>query len=160
MADKKKPTYKEKNGTTRIGDFLRTVKGVAPDILNLAGTLTGVDGLKNLGKLIGDTTTMSDSDKEFALKQLEFDVVDAQEVTKRWQSDMSSDSWLAKNVRPLIILFLTLALAVFMAVDSQVNNFVVKEEWIGLLTSLLLLVYGAYFGGRSLEKIQKTRSKK
>ena len=158
MSDKKKPTYKDKNGTTRIGDFLRTVKGVAPDILNLAGTLTGVDGLKNLGEMIKGTDSMSEVDKEFALKQIEFDIVDAQEITKRWVSDNNSDSWLAKNVRPLIILFLTLALAVFISVDSYTNKFIVKEDWIGLLTSLLLLVYGAYFGGRSLEKIQNRRS--
>jgi len=158
MSDKKKPTYKEKNGTTRVGDFLRTLKGVAPDVLSVAGSLTGLDALKNLGKMIEGTDSISETDKEFALKQLEFDMIDAQETTKRWQADMTSDSWLSKNVRPLIVMFLTLVLAVFIILDSYTNKFIVKEDWIGLLTSLLLLVYGAYFGGRSLEKIQKTRN--
>jgi len=151
--------YKDKNGTTRVGDFLRKLKGVAPDILDIAGSISGVGALKKLGKVIGDSDTISQQDKEVALKLLEFDVLDAQETTKRWESDMTSDSWLSKNVRPLIIIFLTVAMATYITVDSSVDGFDVKKDWISLLSSLLLLVYGAYFGGRSLEKIQKIRKK-
>lgn len=155
----KKKTYKEVNGTTRVGDFLRSIKGVAPSILNVAGSVTGLSGLKELGNLIRKTDTLTPEDKEMALKELEYDMIEAQEVTKRWDSDMASDSWLSKNVRPIIVIFLTIMMSVYIIIDSSVNGFDVKEDWISLLSSLLLLVYGAYFGGRSLEKIQTIRNK-
>ena len=141
------PNYKERNGTTRVGDFLRNIKGVAPEILSVLGTVTGSSSLKALGEQIKSSDSISPENTELAL-----------EVTKRWSSDMQSDSWLSKNVRPLVLIFLTMSMSVFIIIDSSVNGFEVKEDWIGLLSSLLLLVYGAYFGGRSLEKIQKMRN--
>jgi len=87
------------------------------------------------------------------------DLSEMEEITKRWESDMTSDSWLSKNVRPLVLIFLTVVMSVFIIIDSSGDGFDVKEDWISLLSSLLLLVYGAYFGGRSLEKIQKMRNK-
>lgn len=156
---KKKQRYRDIHGTTRVGDFLRKIKGVAPEILDLAGKVTGIGGLSVLAGKIEDTDTLSQEDKELALKELEYDMIDAQEVTKRWTSDMTSDSWLSKNVRPLIVMFLTVMMSVYIIIDSSTNGFEVKEDWISLLSSLLLLVYGAYFGGRSLEKIQMMRKK-
>jgi len=88
---------------------------------------------------------------------LKMDMVDMQEVTKRWEADLHSDNKLSKNVRPLVMIFLTLSMFIFIVVDSSVDDFKVKSDWISLLSSLLWLVYGAYFGGRSLEKIQKMR---
>ncbi len=157
---KDKKSYKEVNGTTRVGDFLRGVKGVAPDILDLAGAVTGVTGLTKLGDKIRGTTSMTPEDKELALKELEYDVIDAQEITKRWTSDMTSDSWASKNIRPYTLAFLTLSLAVLITLDSALEGFTVESEWITLLTSLLMLVYGAYFGGRSAEKIWKIKNNK
>ena len=152
--------YKNENGTTRVGDAIRWLakqgKVIAPDILNVVGTITGIDGLKSLADKINNSD-LPKEDKEFLFKQLDADMREMEEVSKRWNSDMQSDSWLSKNVRPLLMIFLTVSMAVFIVVDSSLNGFVVKDDWISLLSSLLLLVYGAYFGGRSLEKIQKMK---
>jgi len=156
MPDK---SYKERNGTTRAGDFLRSIKGVAPDILNLAGSVTGFSLLNKLGDAISKTDTISPEDKEIALELLKMDIIESQEITKRWESDNLSDSWLSKNVRPMALIFLTISMAIYIVIDSSVSGFVVKNEWIDLLSSLLLLIYAAYFGGRSLEKIQNMRKK-
>ena len=149
--------YKDKNGTTKVGDFLRGVKDIAPDILNLAGNITGIEVLGVLGDKIKGSDTLTPIEKETALKLLEIDKAEMEEVTKRWQADLNSDNSLSKNVRPIVMMFLTVSMAVFIIVDSSFKDFKVREDWISLLSSLLLLVYGAYFGGRSLEKIQKLR---
>jgi hypothetical protein len=152
--------YKNENGTTRIGDAIRWLakqgKVIAPEILNIAGTITGIDGLRSLADKINNSD-LPKEDKEFLFKQLDADMREMEEVSKRWNSDMQSDSWLSKNVRPLLMIFLTVSMAVFIVIDSSLNGFIVKDDWISLLSSLLLLVYGAYFGGRSLEKIQKMK---
>jgi len=150
-------SYKEENGTTRIGDFLRKAKDVAPALLEVAGTITGVQGLKALAKSIKGSD-LSPIDKETALKMLEFDIAEAQEVSKRWDSDMQSDSWLSKNVRPLVLISLTAFMCLVMVSDSKESwSFEVKESYITLLETLLVVVYFAYFGGRSYEKGQKIK---
>jgi len=150
--------YKEKNGTTRVGDFLRGAKSVAPDLLNLVGNITGVDMLKNVGNAIKGDTNLSPEDKETALKLLELDIIEAQEVTKRWSSDMQSDSWLSKNVRPLTLMFLILFTSIIILTDSKTEwNFEVRESYVQLLESLLLTVIVAYFGSRGMEKYKKIK---
>ena len=155
-----KKTYKEKNGTTRVGDFLRDIgkPETLGKILNVAGDIaTGNWG--GAIKAITSSVELSESEKTLALKAIEADISEQQEVTKRWEADSKSDSWMAKNIRPLTLAFLTLSLAIYIVLDSSIVGFTVKSEWISLLSSLLLLVYGAYFGMRGLEKIQKIRSK-
>ena len=88
------------------------------------------------------------------IKELEQDVIEMQEVTKRWESDMSSNSWLSSNIRPLSLAFLTLALFIYVILDSSLDTFKIDEQWISLLGNLLMLVYGGYFGARTLEKIR------
>ena len=149
--------YKDKNGTTRIGDFLRGVVDISPELLKIAGTVTGVSALSALGERIKGDDSLTSKDKDIALAMIQMDISEAQEVTKRWSADMTSDSYLSKNVRPLALIFLTVSMAVYIVIDSANDNFVVKPEWIDLLSSLLLVIYAAYFGGRSLEKIQKIR---
>lgn len=150
--------YKEENGTTRVGDFLRKAKGVAPDLLNLVGNVTGVDMLKNIGNHIKGDTSLSREDKETALKLLELDIIEAQEVSKRWSSDMQSDSYLSKNVRPLTLMFLILFMSFIIVTDSKTEwNFEVRESYITLLESLLLTVIVAYFGSRGMEKYKKIK---
>ena len=73
-------------------------------------------------------------------------------ITERWQSDMNSDSWLSKHVRPLMLIFLIISTLVLVAIDSGSISFTVKPEWVDLLQIVLITVIGAYFGGRSLEK--------
>ena len=109
---------------------------------------------------ISGSKELSETEKEMLLKELEQDMVEMQEITKRWQSDMASDSWLSKNIRPLSLAFLTLSLFIYIILDSSMNEFSINQEWIDLLSSLLLLVYGGYFSARALEKITKIRQQK
>lgn len=153
------PSYKDKNGTTRVGDALRWLvkqgKEVAPEILKIAGNVTGIEALEQLADKILTNKTLSETDKQMLLEELRFDMIEMQEVTKRWQYDMHSDSWLSKNIRPLSLAFLTLSLFIYIILDSCLESFKIAKEWISLLSSLLLLVYGGYFGARSMEKISK-----
>jgi hypothetical protein len=149
----------KKEGGTKVGNFLRGVKGVAPDILNLAGNITGMDVLKNLGNAIKDTDTITPQDKETALQLLKIDMLEMEEVTKRWESDMVSDSWLSKNVRPICLVSLTGFIFFLIITDSKTEwNFQVAESYIKLLETLLVVVYVAYFGSRGVEKYQKIKN--
>ena len=76
-------------------------------------------------------------------------------VTSRWQSDMNSDSWLSKNVRPLVLIFLVTCTVLLIFIDAGQLNFNVKDSYVDLLQLTLITVIGAYFGGRSLEKRKK-----
>ena len=158
-----KKSYKERNGTTRVGDALRWLvkqgKQVAPEILTIAGNITGVDALNELANKIKTDTQLSETDKEILLEELRHDVIEMQETTKRWTSDMNSDSWWSKNIRPLSLAFLTLTLFIYIILDSSIDGFTIDPNWIDLLSSLLLLVYGGYFGARSAEKITKNWKK-
>ncbi len=78
-----------------------------------------------------------------------------QELTKRWEADMKSDSWLSKNIRPLTLAFLVVSSVLLIFIDAGVISFVVDEEWKDLLKMVLMTTIGAYFGGRSYEKIKK-----
>ena len=151
--------YKKENGTTRVGDALRWLvrqgKEVAPEILTIAGNITGVEVLNELATKIKGDTGLSETDKQMLLEELRHDVIEMQETTKRWTADMGSDSWLSKNIRPLSLAFLTLTLFLYIILDSSLEGFKIDPNWIDLLSSLLLLVYGGYFGMRSAEKITK-----
>jgi len=81
-------------------------------------------------------------------------------VSDRWRYDMESDSWLSKNVRPLVLVFLIFNTMVLIFIEGGVISFDVKQEWISLLQIVLLTVISAYFGGRSIEKVNKTRNNK
>ena len=76
-------------------------------------------------------------------------------ITDRWKSDMKSDSWLSKNVRPAVLIFLVVSTVLMIFIDAGTINFVVEDEWTDLLQLVLITVIGAYFGGRSLEKVKK-----
>ena len=78
-----------------------------------------------------------------------------QNITDRWSADMNSDSWLSKNVRPLVLIFLVVCTVLMIFIDAGTINFVVEAKWTDLLQLVLITVIGAYFGGRSLEKTKK-----
>ena len=113
----------------------------------------GVFGL--IKNLIQKDPALPPEDKEKALKLLEQDMVEMQEISKRWSSDMKSDSWLSKNTRPMTLIFLTASLVVIMLLDSFEIPFAVDAGWVDLLKSLLITVYVAYFGSRGVEKFKK-----
>ena len=76
-------------------------------------------------------------------------------ITDRWQADMNSDSWLSKNVRPMVLIFLVVSTVLMIFIDAGTIKFTVEEKWTDLLQLVLITVIGAYFGGRSLEKRKK-----
>ena len=76
-------------------------------------------------------------------------------ITDRWSADMNSDSWLSKNVRPLVLIFLIVCTMLMIFIDAGSIKFTVEEKWTDLLQLVLITVIGAYFGGRSFEKRKK-----
>ena len=138
---------KKKFSETEVGKFLTKIGSSIGGILPEKGFL-GV-----LRQLITKDKQLAPKDKETALKLLEIDIIEIQEITKRWQYDMVSDSWLSKNTRPLALLFLTFTTMVFIALNSS-TNMVIDKTWIDLLKTLLITVYVAYFGSRGIEKVK------
>tara|TARA_R100001015_G_C4497333_1_gene72969 strand:- start:198 stop:602 length:405 start_codon:yes stop_codon:yes gene_type:complete len=82
-----------------------------------------------------------------------------QNITDRWSADMNSDSWLSKNVRPLVLIFLVISTVLMIFIDAGTINFTVEQKWTDLLQLVLITVIGAYFGGRSYEKGSKLKNK-
>lgn len=76
-------------------------------------------------------------------------------VSERWKADMNSDSWLSKNVRPLVLVFTIACTMLLVFIDSGSITFEVEEKWTDLLQLTLITIIGAYFGGRSVEKLKK-----
>ena len=77
------------------------------------------------------------------------------QVSARWDADMKSDSWLSKNVRPMTLIFVLVCTMLLIFIDAGAINFVVEEKWTDLLQLTLITIIGAYFGGRSVEKLKK-----
>jgi len=154
-----KSSYKEKNGTTRVGDSLRWLidqgRDIAPELLTIAGSVTGVQALTALGEKIKGEPNISELDKQMLLTQIEMDKEDMKNISDRWKYDMESDSFLSKNIRPLSLGFLTLAMTCFIILDSSSINFNIDPVWVDLLKTLLVTVYLAYFGSRGVEKFKK-----
>ena len=149
---------KKKFNETKVGAFLSKA---APGILDLAGDILPDAGVFGLVKnLIQKDPVLPAEDKEKALKLLEQDMAEMKETTKRWESDMKSDSWLSKNTRPMCLIFLSIMTIAFIWVDSHHEiSFTVEQEWIGLLKTLVTTVYVAYFGSRGVEKYKTISNK-
>ena len=149
---------KKRFSETKVGQFLA---GAAPGILGTVGDVLPDNGVFGVVKnLISKEESLPPEDKEKAMKLLEMDIVEMQEVSKRWQSDMKSDSWLSKNTRPMTLIFLTIALVLFILLDGFDISFGIDMGWIGLLKSLLITVYVAYFGSRGAEKFKSIGNNK
>ena len=117
------------------------------------------DLVKSVGGVIDDLHTSKEEKLEAAQKVKEliasYETQMEKEITTRWQADMKSDSWLSKNVRPLVLIFLVVCTVLMIFIDAGSIKFVVEEKWTDLLQLVLITVIGAYFGGRSLEKTKK-----
>ena len=149
-------TKLRKNGGkgTFFGNLWRgVVKNNIPMGETIVAAIDGGNPIEVI-KAISKDKDIPAKDKEMMMADLEQDVIEMQEVTKRWQSDMSSNSWLSKNIRPLSLAFLTLTLFIYIILDSSLEGFKIASEWVSLLGNLLMLVYGGYFGARTLEKIR------
>tara|TARA_R110002012_G_scaffold90580_2_gene221370 strand:+ start:2408 stop:2860 length:453 start_codon:yes stop_codon:yes gene_type:complete len=149
---------KKKFNETKVGKFLSKA---APGILDLAGDVLPDAGVFGLVKnLITKDENLPTEFKEKALMLLEQDMIEMQEISKRWESDMKSDSWLSKNTRPMSLIFLTVMTIAFIWVDShETLSFTVEQEWISLLKTLTATVYVAYFGSRGVEKYKTISNK-
>lgn len=146
---------KKKFKETKVGSFITKnfpkIAGTIGDALPDSGVL-GI--VKNL---VSKDDVVPQEVKNKALEMIhQFEIEEAKEITKRWESDMASDNKLSKSVRPLTMMFLTLFLTVLIFVDSADGiGFKVDSAYIDLLKGLLMLVYFAYFGGRTAEKWKK-----
>jgi len=150
MRNKNKKKFRD----TKVGVFL---KEKAPTILDTVGEfLPNQGGLGIVKNLISSDNTINPKDKETALKLLDQDIAEMNNISDRWSSDMKSDSWLSKNTRPMTLIFLTLAMTIFIVLDSTVL-LEIKTGWVSLLEALLITVYVAYFGSRGAEKITKIK---
>jgi hypothetical protein len=147
---------KKKFKDTKVGKFLIEKGGL---FTSLTDSIPDKGLLGLVKNLINKDESMPQQDKETALKLLEMDNNELVEITKRWESDNKSDSSLAKNVRPLSLIFLTISLIVFILLDGFDINFGVDSGWIDLLKSLLITVYVAYFGSRGAEKFKNISQK-
>ena len=115
--------------------------------------------VKSVGGVIDSLHTSKEEKLEAELKIKEliatYETNMEKEISSRWEADMKSDSWLSKNVRPLVLIFLVISTVLLIFIDAGVINFVVEAKWTDLLQLVLITVIGAYFGGRSLEKAKK-----
>ena len=121
--------------------------------------------IKEVGDVI-DKLTTTEEEKLLIKKQIQeiMDKANAEaegQITRRWESDMKSDSWLSKNTRPMALIFLSFMAIAFIWVDSHHEiSFTVEQEWIALLKQLLTTVYIAYFGSRGVEKFKSISNNK
>tara|TARA_R110002020_G_scaffold300275_1_gene515917 strand:- start:366 stop:821 length:456 start_codon:yes stop_codon:yes gene_type:complete len=142
---------KKKFKDTKLGVFL---KEKAPKILDSVGDILPDNGAFGIVKnLISSDETLPPQDKETALKLLDMDIAEMNNVSERWRSDMTSDSWLSKNTRPLTLIYLTVCMTILIVIDSFHTLFDVDTAWVDLLKTLLVTVYVAYFGSRGAEKV-------
>ena len=117
------------------------------------------DLVKGIGGVVDNLHTSAEEklEAERKIKELvaNYEVEMEKNITARWEADLKSDSWLSKNVRPLVLIFLIICTMLLIFIDAGTINFEVKSSWVDLLQLVLITVIGAYFGGRSFEKVKK-----
>jgi len=115
--------------------------------------------VESVGGVLDNLTTSKEEKLEAKRKMKELianhEAKMEENITNRWQADMNSDSWLSKNVRPLVLIFLVVCTMLMIFIDAGTIKFTVEEKWTDLLQLVLITVIGAYFGGRSFEKRKK-----
>ena len=115
--------------------------------------------VKGVGGVIDDLHTSTEeklaAEEKIKNMIMGYEAEMQKQVTERWKVDMQSDSWLSKNIRPLVLIFLVVSTVLLIFIDAGIIDFEVKASWVDLLQLVLITVIGAYFGGRSLEKVKK-----
>ena len=115
--------------------------------------------IKGVGGVIDNLHTSKEEKlaAEQKIKELvsSYEIEMEKNITERWKMDMHSDSWLSKNIRPLVLVFLVVSTVLLIFIDAGAISFTVQDKWTDLLQLVLITVIGAYFGGRSLEKVKK-----
>ena len=127
----------------------KVFSGGAADLINSVGDV--VDNLH--------TSKEEKLAAQHKIKKLvaSYEVEMEKNITDRWKADMNSDSWLSKNVRPIILIFLVVSTVLMIFIDAGTIQFTVEQKWTDLLQLVLITVIGAYFGGRSFEKSKKSK---
>lgn len=148
----------KKNGGegTKVGNFLRSIN--FGDVAGVIGKVATGD-IDGAIKIIAGDETLTAEQRAFALQVMQLDINEMEGVTSRWNSDMTSDSWLSKNIRPMSLIFLTVSTVLLIYLDFYNQEITVPNEWIELLKSLLLGIYIAYFGSRGIEKYRTIKNK-
>ena len=117
------------------------------------------DLIKSVGGVVDNLTTSKEEKLEAERKVKElianYEIEMEKNITSRWEADLKSDSWLSKNVRPMTLIFLIVCTMLLIFIDAGAINFNVRDSYVDLLQIVLITVIGAYFGGRSFEKIKK-----
>lgn len=150
-----------------MDSLLNILKSAAPALATaVAGPMGGM-AVKAIADKLGvpasiETVTQAlESNPELALKLKEIDTrafeVETKAVTERWQADMTSDSWLSKNIRPMTLIAIFVAYFIFAGLSAA--NINVNESYVKLLGEWGQLIMLAYFGGRTAEKIMEKRGK-
>ena len=115
--------------------------------------------IKSVGGVVDNLTTSKEEklEAERKIKELiaNYEIEMEKNITSRWEADLKSDSWLSKNVRPMTLIFLIVCTMLLIFIDAGAINFNVRDSYVDLLQIVLITVIGAYFGGRSFEKIKK-----
>ncbi len=115
--------------------------------------------IDSVGGVLDNLTTSKEEklEAERKIKELmaNYEIEIEKNISSRWEADLKSDSWLSKNVRPLVLIFLIVCTMLLIFIDAGAIKFNVKDSYIDLLQLVLITVIGAYFGGRSLEKVKK-----
>ena len=149
--------YKDKNGTTRVGDALRWLakqgKVIAPELLEAAGGITGIKQLSGLGELIRGDKSLSQPDKDILLMEMENDMVEMVEVTKRL--GMDNEHAITRMIRPvsyaaMFVLFMSVVL-----LDGNMGSFTIDKAYIPVIQSLFGTMTIFYFGSRGVEKVMR-----
>ena len=121
-------------------------------------------GMKLVDKLIPDPAAKAQAQLDLAklaqegkLADIQADINEAQELTKRAQADMASDSWLAKNIRPMTLIFILVFYVIFAMMSA--GGVDTNQKYVELLGEWGMLIMSFYFGGRTLEKIIDMKEK-
>jgi hypothetical protein len=115
-----------------------------------------VDKLANVAdKFIRTKDEKAEFEKEMTQIFIEAEAQMQKNVTERWKADLEHGNWLTRSVRPLVLVFLIVSTVLMVFIDSGSIQFQVEDKWTDLLQIVLITVIGAYFGGRSVEKIRK-----
>lgn len=153
------PNLKKNGGNgTFVGNALRWLmnsgKTIAPELLNIAGTVTGVDGLSKLGDLIRGDASLSQEDKDVLLRELDRDISSEKQMTKRWISDNKQVHWLPRLIRPLTLA--NFVILVDIVVLSSIWGQSIDEAFIPLVLTMGVTVIGGYFTVREIGKSKGT----
>ena len=153
------PNLRKNGGKgTFVGNALRwlvsTGTTIAPEILNIAGTVTGVEGLNKLGDLIRGDESLSSKDKDVILRELDRDISAEKQITKRWISDNRQSHWLPRLIRPLTLA--NFVILTDIVVLSSIWGQSIDEAFIPLVLTMGVTVIGGYFTVREIGKSKGT----